>query len=354
MKKQPSPRKLALFTALVVSGIVMLLEGVSFLLTGEPDPRITLVITLVVAVAGYFINLFSLKRYIYDRIKLIYKFIHTQKVEKGTPRMKVSIKVDPIQHVAEEVEEWSRRHSEEVSQLKDSARYRREFLGNISHELKNPIFNIQGYVLTLLDGGLADSKINREYLLRTEKSIDRLIDIVKDLETISRLESGELQLHRVDFDLMELLDDVIEFMEMKMRKRNHNIAYAMQYDRPVMVNADKQRIRQVVVNLIDNAIKYSTDAGKTKISLFDMGDQILLEITDNGMGIDEADIPRLFERFFRTEKARSLKSKGSGLGLAIVKHIIEAHGQTIHVRSKPGVGTTIALTLQKSGKASAF
>ncbi|MFO7722065.1 MAG: ATP-binding protein [Bacteroidales bacterium] len=350
MKRQLSPKKLALYAALALAGIFFLISAGSALITGKPHPLFIFILTILIGLSAFIVFLFVLKKYIYDRIKLIYKFIHTQKVDKGAPKMKVPLEVDAIERVTEEVEKWSKRHSEEVSQLKDHARYRREFLGNISHELKNPIFNIQGYVLTLLDGGLEDPKINREYLLRTEKSIERLITIVNDLETISRLETGELQLHLKDFDLLELIEDVIDFMEMKIRKREITVFLADDYERPVSVHADKEKIRQVLVNLIDNAIKYSEKGGRTKISLFDLDNHILMEITDNGIGIDETDIPRLFERFFRTDKARARKHGGSGLGLAIVKHIIEAHHQTIHVRSKPGVGTTFALTLQKGNK----
>jgi two-component system, OmpR family, phosphate regulon sensor histidine kinase PhoR len=350
MNRQLSPRILAFYAALAVSGLHLFTAILGKTWFSETHWLLIVGLSMITAIAGYFVFLFVLKRYIYDRIKLIYKFIHTKKVDKGTPKMKVSLEADAIERVREEVQEWSARYSEEVSQLKDHARYRREFLGNISHELKNPIFNIQGYVLTLLDGGLEDAKINREYLLRTEKSIERLIAIVNDLETISRLETGELQLHMKDFDLLELIDEVIEFMEMKIRKRNIRVVYARPYEPPVLVHADKDKIRQVLVNLIDNAIKYSEDGGKTKISLFDMDTHTVLEITDDGIGIDDADIPRLFERFFRTDKARARKHGGSGLGLAIVKHILEAHQQTIHVRSRSGVGTTFALTLQKGRK----
>ncbi len=347
MKQQLTPRKLALFAALSVSGFLLIICIIVILIPEDPVLAYLLLIVPVMGLVSYFVFLFVLKRYIYDRIKLIYKFIHTQKVDKGAPRMKVPLEEDTIERVTAEVQEWSRRHSEEVSHLHDLARYRREFLGNISHELKNPIFNIQGYVLTLLDGGLEDPHINREYLLRTEKSIERLIAIVNDLETISRLESGELQLHIQCFNLMELIEEVMELMEIQVRKHEIQVRYAIHYERPVKVQADKDRMRQVLVNLIDNAIKYSHKGGNVKISLFDMDDRILLEITDDGIGIDEADIPRLFERFFRTDKARARKHRGSGLGLAIVKHIIEAHHQTIHVRSKPGIGTTFALTLEK-------
>ncbi|HRZ41243.1 MAG TPA: ATP-binding protein [Bacteroidales bacterium] len=350
MKRQLSPRKLAFYAALVV-GLFSLLYGVAYLIMPViPVLWHIILAALLTGLTGYLVFLFVLKKFIYDRIRLIYKIIHTKKMDKGTPKMKVPVQADSIEQVATEVQEWSEQYSREVSILKDHARYRREFLGNISHELKNPIFNIQGYVLTLLDGGLEDPKINREYLLRTEKSIERIIAIVNDLETISKLETGELQLDTRDFDLLDLIEEVIEFMEMKARKREITIACAETYEGPVMVHADKDRIRQVLVNLIDNAIKYSDPGGRAKISLFDMDDHILFEITDEGIGIEESDIPRLFERFYRTGQARSRKQSGSGLGLAIAKHIMEAHRQTIHVRSKPGVGTTFALTLQKGGR----
>jgi two-component system, OmpR family, phosphate regulon sensor histidine kinase PhoR len=347
MKQHQSPGSLALYAALTVAGFSLLTGIVAGFINSKPALVIPLIIAILVGLAAYLVFLFVLKRYIYDRIKLIYKIIHTRKVEKGAPKMKVSLKADSIEQVTSEVQEWSEKYSEEVNRLKDHARYRREFLGNISHELKNPIFNIQGYVLTLLDGGLDDPRINRDYLLRTEKSIDRLIAIVNDLETISRLETGELQLNIREFDLLELVEEVLDFMEMKIRKKEIAVGFAEHYERPVYVTADKDRIRQVLINLMDNAIKYSEREGRVKISLFDMDDHILLEVTDNGMGIEEEELPRLFERFYRTEKARSRKEKGSGLGLAIVKHIMEAHRQTIHVRSKPGVGTTFALTLPK-------
>lgn len=215
--------------------------------------------------------------------------------------------------------------------------------------MKTPIFNIQGYVLTLLDGGLEDPSINKEYLLRTEKSINRMIAIVEDLETISQLESSELQLNLKKTDILALTREVMEFLEIKARKRNNTVYFGGNYEKPVYILADKERLRQVLINLIDNSIKYGNqEDGSTKISFFDMDENILVEVTDNGNGINEADLPRIFERFYRTDKGRSREQGGSGLGLAIVKHIIEAHDQTIHVRSTQGVGTTFAFTMKKA------
>jgi two-component system, OmpR family, phosphate regulon sensor histidine kinase PhoR len=231
--------------------------------------------------------------------------------------------------------------------LKKMETFRRDFLGNVSHELKTPIFNIQGYVLTLLDGGLEDKTINREYLLRTEKSIDRMITIVEDLETISKLESGAEKLKIIKFDLLQMTKDVMEFLEMKAKQKNIQISFAANYEKPVFVAADRQQINQVMINLIDNSLKYGNENGKTKISFFDMDENILVEITDDGIGIEKQDVPRIFERFYRTDKSRSREQGGSGLGLAIVKHIIEAHKQTINVRSAIGAGSTFAFTLKK-------
>ncbi|MBN3034874.1 MAG: sensor histidine kinase [Bacteroidales bacterium] len=265
-------------------------------------------------------------------------------------KRRTRVGTEMIREVDKEVIEWERRQKDEINRLKELENYRREFLGNISHELKTPIFNIQGYILTLLDGGLDDPTINKTYLKRTEKSINRMIAIVEDLETISQMESGEMTLNIKKFDLVALTHDVVEFLEMKARKRNVELYFREQYDRPIWVMGDHKRIRQVLINLIDNAIKYGhkDEGARTKISFFDMDENILVEVTDNGEGISPQDLPRIFERFYRTDKARSRDQGGTGLGLSIVKHIIEAHDQTINVRSTVGVGTTFAFTLQKA------
>jgi two-component system phosphate regulon sensor histidine kinase PhoR len=257
-------------------------------------------------------------------------------------------KPDIIEDVNIEVENWEKGHEEEITKFKELEKYRREFIGNVSHELKTPIFNIQGYIQTLLDGGLDDPKINKAFLKRADKSVNRMIAIVEDLETISELESYELKMDFQDFDIIELTKDVIEFLEMKAKKKGIKIYFREKYDKPIIVNGDSRKIRQVLINLIDNSVKYGREnEGKTKLSFFDMDENILVEVSDNGPGIPEKDLPRVFERFYRTDKARSRKQGGTGLGLAIVKHIIEAHNQTVNVRSLPGVGTTFGFTLKK-------
>jgi len=292
------------------------------------------------------INYF-LKNFIYERIKPIYKTIFNLKAPKDKGNKQNDANGDIISSVNQQVIEWAEDKKVEIEELKKLEVYRREFLGNVSHELKTPIFNIKGYVLTLLDGGLDDPGINKEYLQRTEKSINRLINIVEDLEAISKLESGELKINFSRFDIVALVREVFEFLEISAEKKKIKFHFDKSYDKPLIVNADKEKIRQVLINLIDNSIKYGNTNGNTKVSFFDMDENILAEITDDGIGVSQPDIPRLFERFYRTDKGRSREQGGTGLGLAIVKHIIEAHRQTINVRSTIGLGTTFAFTLKK-------
>jgi len=303
------------------------------------------ILSLLTFAFAFGIVSFLVKRFLIEKIRLIYKTIRTSKSTKDDKKDKVLPSLDKVN---KEVIEWTENKKREIEELKRMATYRREFLGNVSHELKTPIFNIQGYVLTLLDGGLDDPTINKQYLLRTEKSINRMIALVEDLEKISQLESGELQLNHSKFDVSALSRDVIEFLEIKTRKKKVSITFP-QPEKPYFVSADRERTREVLINLIDNSIKYgNSNHAETKISFFDMDKHILIEISDNGPGIEISELPRIFERFYRVDKARSRELGGSGLGLAIVKHIIEAHEETINVRSSPGVGTTFAFTLRKA------
>jgi two-component system phosphate regulon sensor histidine kinase PhoR len=344
------PRKLAFLNALLTSifsvGAWLLTLYFSGLFISPPSVLIALIAVLLFV---YFVFRYTLERFIYQKIKLVYKTISRFKRSPKYDKQKPEISSDTIENVHNEVLSWGEDHKKEIAELEQMARFRREFLGNVSHELKTPIFNIQGYVLTLLDGGLEDPSINREYLERTEKSINRLITIVDDLENISNLESGSVQLNLVRFDVVSLAREVADFMEIKALNLGKSIYFSGSYDKPIIVNADQDRIRQVFVNLIDNSLKYgNSERGKTKISFFDMDENILVEVTDDGPGIEQRDLQRIFERFYRTDKGRSREQGGSGLGLSIVKHIINAHGQSIDVRSSLGVGTTFAFTLAKS------
>lgn len=254
---------------------------------------------------------------------------------------------DVFGRIRREVIDWDNRNRKEIERLTDQEEFRRDFLGNVSHELKTPIFSIQGYILTLLEGGLEDKEINRNFLLKAEKSINRMIEMVDDLDEIARLESNRMQLNIKRFDFLSLTKEVIESLEYKAKKKK--ISLRMIADQKnLFVKGDPAKITQVLTNLIVNSINYGKEPGQTKIKFFDLGENVLIEISDNGRGIEEEHLPRLFERFYRIDKGRSRAEGGSGLGLAIVKHIMEAHQQTINVRSKIGEGSVFSFTLAKA------
>lgn len=348
--RDSNPRILAAISALLISLCFVLVITASHLL-GFAGFGAVLVLagTAVIFVVSFILFHYILNHFIYNKIRLIYKTIHELKAPRGRRKEEMFKHGDIIKRANEEVMEWASDKKREIDDLKKMEAYRREFLGNVSHELKTPVFNIQGYVLTLLDGGLEDPGINREYLMRTEQSINRMISIIEDLETISKLESGEVRLKYSHFDLVDLACDVMEHLDMEAGKKNIDLVFGSSYESPVMVYADRKSIHQVLVNLVVNAIKYGSKNGSIKLSFFDMDENILTEVTDTGIGITREELPRIFERFYRGEKSRSRSQGGggSGLGLAIVKHIIEAHNQTINVRSTPGVGSTFAFTLKK-------
>ncbi len=336
---------LALFIAVITAIAILILHEVE---TEKQWMLATIAITLIF-ILSYLAFKFFLDNYLLNRIRLIYKMIRSEKLAvKEKPRNVLSASSNELEDAGEEVVKWARERRKEIEELKTTADYRREYVGNVSHELKTPIFNIQGYVLTLLDGGMDDASVNKKYLLKCEESIDRMISIIDDLEEISKLESGELAIHLTKINLLPLCKKVISFLEFSIEKKNTEIFFRENYEKPIYVLADEKRITQVFSNLIENAIKYTNENGKIKISFFDMVDHYLIEITDDGIGIESHELPRLFERFYRTEKSRNRKQGGTGLGLAIVKHIIEAHGQTINVRSKAGLGSTFAFTLKKA------
>ncbi|MEI7499618.1 MAG: ATP-binding protein [Bacteroidota bacterium] len=347
------PRNLALLNALIITGtyIILFVLSVTIIFTHSFSHLYTFIALAVSSgvlfLITYFIFRYTLEKFIYSKIRLIYKSIHSVKVGKKEQLFHQSAN-NIIDHVHKEVENWELEKQREIEQHKQLEQYRREFIGNVSHELKTPLFNIQGYVSTLLDGGLEDQTVNREYLKRTEKSIERLVKIIEDLDEISQLESGHMKLKKTRFDIVSLTREVTELLEMKAQKHEVQIAIN-DPGKPVMVEGDKDKIRQVLTNIIDNSIRYGNHQnGRTKITFFDMDENILTEITDNGIGIDTNDLTRVFERFYRTDQGRAATKKGKGLGLAIVKHIVEAHHQTINLRSTVGVGTTFGFTLKKA------
>lgn len=287
--------------------------------------------------------------YIYQKIQVIYKTIRDQKRNKSKHFKDKQKALPSIDNVHHEVIAWSKDYQDHIQELQKLEVYRREYIGNISHELKTPLFNIQGYISTLLDGGLEDEKINIKFLERSVKSVDRLIKIVEELDTISSIESGEMVLNKTKFNVIELVNEVFDFYEDKANSINCHLGFNKKYDSPIFVYADRKHILTLFSNLIANAIKYGdADKGKIKIGFFDMNENVLVEITDNGPGMNKEELPRIFERFYRSDKARARDSGGTGLGLAIVKHIVEAHNQVINVRSTAGLGSTFAFTIKKA------
>ena len=341
-----APDKIALYIALISSIIAAVVELFILFSPLEIMVPVIAVSVIVVFVSVYLTARTLLREFIFRKINPIYKTIHNLKIPEKALRRKLD-KPSLTDDLNREVEDWASRKTDEIDRLKEMERYRKEFLGNVSHELKTPIFNVQGYVLTLLDGGIDDPSINKLYLQRAEKSIGRLINIVADLDTIIKLETGEVAVKFENFDIVQLTRDVFELQEVRAHKQGIKLKFKNHFDKPVMVHADRQRIMEAMINLIVNSIKYGCEKGLTTVDFLDMEDNILVEVSDNGLGIPNADLPRIFERFYRVNKSRSRHQSGTGLGLAIVKHVIEAHNQTINVRSKENKGTSFAFTLRK-------
>ncbi len=314
-------------------------------------------ITLLGGIATFaLISLFALwvmYKYVAYKLKPIYSIVFSRNVR--THEVLDELKDKHVEEMSQELTSWADDNDKEISRLKETEKFRKQYLGNVAHELKTPIFNIQGYISTLLDGGLEDEMINRQYLERTEKSINRLINIINDLDTISRLESDMNQMKHQVFDIAALAKEITDQSEIEAQKKGISLTVRGAENLPsaFRVEADKHFIGQVLINLIINSIRYGKKDGETIIRFRDMMDKILVEVEDNGLGIAKEDTQRIFERFYRTDKGRSREQGGTGLGLAIVKHIIEAHGERITVRSELGKGSTFAFTLKKAGATNA-
>ena len=303
----------------------------------------------VTIVTSFVIFYYLMEKYIYSKIKLIYKLIHNLKLGRDLrDALGEHISSDPINDVEAEVQEWARQKKTEIDGLRNQEKFRRDFLSNISHEFKTPLFAIQGYIEALQDDDFEDKEMAKQFLDKASRNVDRLSYLIKDLDEISKLETGEIPIQYTKFKINDLIKEVFEASEMKAQQHHIKLVFKQKYDEPILVNADREKITQVLINLIDNSFKYGKEDGSTSISLFELHDQVLVEVTDDGIGIEEKYLPRLFERFFRTDTSRSRQIGGSGLGLAIVKHIIEAHQQTINVRSTEGLGSTFGFTLEKA------
>ncbi|OIR12687.1 alkaline phosphatase synthesis sensor protein PhoR [mine drainage metagenome] len=341
--KNLSPQQLSALTALFLSVPI----GIVFFIV-EKDWRFGIGALLITFIGSYYLIRFVLESFIYRKIKLIYKFIYQTKANKREETYyKYILPQKGIDEVREDVEKWAEQRSAEIELLKRNEEYRKEFLQNLAHEFKTPIFAIQGYVDTLLSGALENPEVNKKFLENTARNVDRMVSLVEDLDEISKLERGEQPLYKENFVIQDLIKDVFETLSIKLTKRQIKCSIKKGCEAPITVFADKEKIRQVLNNLIVNANKYGKQNGTIVASIYKMdGENVLVEISDDGIGIAEEHLSRIFERFYRTDSGRSRNVGGTGLGLAICKHIIEAHGQTIHVRSKLDVGTTVGFTLR--------
>ena len=333
--------KSALYITLFSTGLLVILNY--FL--AEIPYEVIIYFAVCIAAFSFFVIQYRAERFIYRRVKKIYDDVSL--LESST-FLSQPITTD-METLTREVQKFATDKKLEIESLKGREEYRREFLGNVSHELKTPLFTVQGYLSTLLEGGMKDKTIRKKYLERAEKGVERLIYIVQDLDMITKLENGELNTHITKFDIVKVVQNIFDMLEMEASKKDILMLFDRKYSKPVMVSGDQEKIEQAILNLIVNSIKYGKEKGSTEVGIEDLvNNKVIVRITDNGEGIEKQNIPRLFERFFRVDKSGARSEGGSGLGLAIVKHIIEAHGEKIYVESEFGKGSEFSFTLEKA------
>lgn len=337
--------KFAIKTSFFITIFLTLLVSVFLFFEYELEWLPVLIFAVATYLFSFFIIQYRVEHFIYKRVKKIYDNVTLLDASTLQPNQ---ITTD-MATLTREVEKFAADKKLEIETLQIRETYRKEFMGNVSHELKTPLFTVQGYILTLLDGALKDKAVRKKYLQRANKGVERLIYIVKDLDMITKLEAGDLHLNIENFNIVEVVQGSFDLLEMKAAKRNITLTFDMDYEAPIWVYGDKERIQQVITNLVVNSIKYGKKGGTTEVSIENLiKNKVIVRVTDNGEGIQKAHIPRLFERFYRVDKSGSRKEGGSGLGLSIVKHIIEAHNEKIYVESVFGVGSEFSFTLEKS------
>ncbi|MAU76348.1 MAG: two-component sensor histidine kinase [Crocinitomicaceae bacterium] len=305
---------------------------------------ISIIVGVVLEELSYFVIYNAIEKYIDHRIKILYKTI--SKV-KGGGDLTINMDEDVVELANQDVMEWADGQIEEINLLRETDSFRKDFIGNLAHELKTPLFNIQGFILSLLEGGVDDPEINRKFLSKAEKNIDRMTSLLEDLDSISKIESGAMNIELETVDITELSSEIAENLDRQAKDANVQLKIQEEEEK-FNVLCDPNKIGQVLSNLLVNSINYGVENGKTVVRFYDMGDNILIEVADDGIGIKDEDLLRIYERFYRVDKSRSRHAGGSGLGLSIVKHIVEAHGGNLHVRSTLGTGTTFSFTLQKA------
>lgn len=336
--------KFAFWSSLSITGCLTALFIAFQVYKNQIDWVFIVLFSLICLGVSFTIIQIRVERFIYRRVKKIYDDVSLLESSSFSSR---AVTTD-MKTLTREIEKFAQGKKIEIDTLKIQEEYRKDFLGNVSHELKTPLFTVQGYILTLLDGAMNDKKIREKYLNRANKGVERLIYIVKDLDLITKLEVGELKLEREEFDIIELIQNIFDLLEMKAAQKDIMLTFDMEYQ-PIYVSADKEKIQQVVSNLLVNSIKYGHANGTTEVSVENLiKNKVIIRVTDNGYGIPKQHIPRLFERFYRVDQSGSRNEGGSGLGLSIVKHIIEAHGEKIYVESEEGVGSEFSFTLEKA------
>lgn len=334
---------LALYSSLLIAACNTIVAGVFFYFISGYLSSWLFLFFLLVFIISFFILQFRIEKFINVRIKKIYRDVRL--LDKNN-FAKPPITTD-MDMLTREVERFAHDKKLEIETLNIRENYRKEFMGNISHELKTPLFTVQGYILTLLDGAMKDKTVRKKYLEGASKGVERLIHIVRDLDMITQLESGGLILKRDDFDIVALVQNVIDLLEMKAAKKNITLTFDRIYEAKIIVNGDRERIEQVLINLIVNSIKYGKIDGTTEVAIEQLlKNKILIRVTDNGEGIAKENLTRIFERFYRIDKSGSRKEGGSGLGLSIVKHIVEGHSEKIYLESQLGIGSEFSFTME--------
>ena len=343
-----SPRSVAIESGIAVGLVTMLATGAALWGNGiEGQWWLPPLSGTAVGTVCFVLVYRQLGLYIQERVRIIYKTI--RRLKGSTSHINLDMRDDIVEQVNRDVMSWAESQIEEITTLRETDTFRQEFIGNLAHELKTPIFNIQGFILTLLEGGMEDPEINRKFLLKAAKNVERMSGLLEDLDVITKMEAGNLDIELVPFDLLDIIRETMESLEAKAKRNNIQLRLKKGIDgSKIMVKGDAAKLVQVLTNLIVNSINYGEEGGHTEVRYYDADDSVLVEVADTGIGIREADLPRVFERFYRVDKSRSRHAGGSGLGLAIVKHILESHGQTISVRSTYGEGSTFSFTLQKA------
>jgi two-component system phosphate regulon sensor histidine kinase PhoR len=345
-----SPREIAIkasiVASLVICIIIFVIASIKKLALGFD---FYLVVSFAVFGICFAVYYYAIEYFIYRKIKLIYKTINRLKVDKKKGK-KVDMNSDVLSEVNQEVVTWAQSKSKEINRLKETEIYRKEFIGNLSHELKTPIFSIQGYILTLLEGAMDDPDVAERFLTKASLSVERMTTLIDDLDALIKLETSGPNLKLSLFNIVQSIQDIFESIDYAAKKKNITLKIKNKPEEPIWVNADQAKIEQVITNLVANSINYGNENGKTVVDIHDMDNKIMIEIADNGIGISEKYLPRIFERFYRVDKSRTRHEGGSGLGLAIVKHIIEAHKQRINATSTEGEGSSFNFTLDKGKK----